>query len=180
MNVREVTKEHDFIISPNGVRYRTETTQVWEILIQWKDGYTTWEYLKDVKESYMVQLAEYARQCKFSDKPTFSWWVPHVINKQECIIAEVKSKYWLHTQTFGIRVPKMVEESKRLDQKNSNHLLWEAVFKDMKNVRIAFDIFYGDVKDLKGYQFVECHMIFDIKMVKNGHMTAFPSSITYS
>ena len=116
VNGREVTKEHAFIILHNSGQRRKETTQGWEILIQWKDEYTTWEYLKDVKESYMVQLAEYARQCKFSDKPTFSWWVPHVINKQECIIAEVKSKYWLHTQTFGIRVPKMVEEAKRLDQ----------------------------------------------------------------
>ena len=34
----------------------------------------------------------------------------------------------------------------------------------MKNVRIAFDIFDGEVNDLKGYQFVECHIIFDIKM----------------
>ena len=34
----------------------------------------------------------------------------------------------------------------------------------MKNVRVAFNIFDGDVNDLKGYQFVECHMIFDIKM----------------
>ena len=37
----------------------------------------------------------------------------------------------------------------------------------MKNVRIAFDIFDGEVNDLKGYHFVECHIIFDIKMGEN-------------
>ena len=60
----------------------------------------------------------------------------------------------------------------------------------MKNVRIALDRFDGEVNDLKGYQFVECHIIFDIKMGENfrrkdrmvasGQMTASPSSITYS
>ena len=59
----------------------------------------------------------------------------------------------------------------------------------MKNVRIAFDIFDGEFNDLKGYQFVECHIIFDIKMGKNfrrkarmvagSHMTVSPSYITY-
>ena len=56
--------------------------------------------------------------------------------------------------------------------------------KEMKNVRIAFDLFDGEVNNLNGYQFVECHIIFDIKMGKNfqrksrmvagGHMTGSP------
>ena len=49
VNGREVTKEHSFIISNNCGRCRKETTQGWEILIQWKDGSTTWGNLKDVK-----------------------------------------------------------------------------------------------------------------------------------
>ena len=78
-------------------------------------------------------------------------------------------------------MPKTVEKAKHLDQQNGNHLWWEAICKDMKNVMVAFVIFDGDVNDLKGYQLVECHMIFDIKMGKNfrrkyqmvsgGHMT---------
>ena len=60
----------------------------------------------------------------------------------------------------------------------------------MNNVRIAFDIFDGEVNDLKVYQFVECNIIFDIKIVENfprksrmvagGHMNASTSSITLS
>ena len=38
---REVTKEHAFIISHNGGQRRKETTQGWEIMIQWKYGSTT-------------------------------------------------------------------------------------------------------------------------------------------
>ena len=48
----------------------------------------------------------------------------------------------------------------------------------------------GDIDDLVGYQFVKCHMIFDVnmgenfcskaRMVAGGHMTTSPSSLTYS
>ena len=62
----------------------------------------------------------------------------------------------------------------------------------MKNVDIAFELYDGDTNDLtaEGYQFVKCHMIYDIKMGENfrrkarmvagGHMTEAPSSVTYS
>ena len=127
VNGREVTKDHAFIISHNGGRHRKETTQGWKILIQWKGGSTTWEYLKFVKESYPVQVAEYAHQRKLSDKPAFAWWVLHVLKKRESIIAKFKSKCWLRTHNLGIRVPKTVEEAKRLDHQNGNHLWWEAI-----------------------------------------------------
>ena len=57
----------------------------------------------------------------------------------------------------------------------------------MNNVRFDFNIFDGNVNDLKGYQCVECHIIFDIKigenfqskarMVAGGHMTLSTSSM---
>ena len=77
-----------------------------------------------------------------------------MLKKRECIIAKFKSKYWLHTHKFGIRVPKTVEEAKCLDQQNGNHLSWEVICKEMKNFRSTFDIFNCDVNDLKGYQFL--------------------------
>jgi Reverse transcriptase (RNA-dependent DNA polymerase) len=63
--------------------------------------------------------------------------------------------------------------------------------KEMANVRIAFDIFDGDKKDLPpGFQEIACHMIFDVKLGENfrrkaryvagGHVTDPPASITYS
>ena len=78
-----------------------------------------------------------------------------------------------------------------LDEKNGNTLWWDAIYEEMKNVRIAFEVFEGGEKDiLPGFQEVKCHMIFDIKMGENfrrkarmvagGHTTEAPSSITYS
>ena len=61
----------------------------------------------------------------------------------------------------------------------------------MKNVCIAFGEFKGEKEAIPpGYQFVNCHMMFDINMgegfrrkacmVAGGHMTEAPESLTYS
>ena len=188
----QVTKDNAFVISHNGGKRRIETTKGWEILLQWKDGTSTWEKLKDVKESYPVQLAEYAHQSRIASEPAFAWWVPHVLKKKNHIISKVKTKYWSRTHKFGIKMPKTVEEAIQLDQENGDTLWWDAILKEMKNVRIAFEIYDGDMDVLKkkGYTKIDCHIIFDIKMGENfrrkarlvagGHKTQAPSSITYS
>ena len=61
----------------------------------------------------------------------------------------------------------------------------------MKNVLVTFEIFKGTEKDSPpGYQKVNCHMIFDVKMGENfrrkarlvagGHTTEAPASLAYS
>ena len=187
----ELQEEDAFITSNNGSRRRRETTKGWEILVQWKDGSTTWEKLKDMKECYPVQLCEYAVQSQISKKPAFAWWLSHVIKKREQIIAKVKSKYWTRTHKFGIKVPKTLDQAKRLDAENGNTLWWDAILKEMANVKIAFELFDGDEKDIPpNYQEISCHMIFDIKMGENfrrkarmvagGHTTETPAVLTYS
>ena len=189
----QVSKDCAFITSHNGGKRRKETTKGWEILIQWKDGTTTWEKLKDVKDSYPVQLAEYAHQSCIADEPALAWWVPHVLKKKTHIISKVKSKYWSRTHKFGIKIPKTVQEAIQLDKENGDTLWWDAILKEMKNVRIAFELYDGNIEDLvkdQGFTKINCHIIFDIKMGENfrrkarlvagGHLTEAPSSITYS
>jgi hypothetical protein len=36
------------------------TTKGWKLLVEWKDSMTDWLPLKDLKESYLVEVAEYA------------------------------------------------------------------------------------------------------------------------
>ena len=36
------------------------TTAGWQICCQWKDGSTSWEKLSELKESHLVQTAEFA------------------------------------------------------------------------------------------------------------------------
>jgi hypothetical protein len=49
-----------FVISRNGNRVLTKTTCGWELLVLWRDGSSQWIKLKDIKDSYPVQVAEYA------------------------------------------------------------------------------------------------------------------------
>ena len=99
---------------------------------------TSWIALNDMKDSFPVQLAEYSVRARVSQEPAFAWWVSFVLKKRNRIIAKVKSKYWVRTHKFGIRVPKSVAEAKRLDEANGDTLWWDAICK-VKNVRIVKD-----------------------------------------
>ena len=191
MNGQEVKHQDAFITTRTGTKRRRETTKGWEILIEWKDGSTNSVTLKDVKESYPVQLAEFAISNHIVEEPAFAWWVPFVMKKRNRILAKVKSKYWLRSHKFGIRIPKSVEEAKKVDNQNGNTLWWDAICKEMRNVQPAFEVFEGTKDQLPvGYQFMKCHMIFDVKfgenfrrkarLVAGGHMTETPATLTYS
>ena len=92
-NGKQLSLEESYITSKNGGRQRRETTKGWEILIRWKDGSATWETMKDVKNTYPLQLAEYAHQQQLTSEPAFVWWVPFVLKKRNRIISKVKTKY---------------------------------------------------------------------------------------
>ena len=68
-----VRKEDAFVISSNGNKHRRETTKGWEVLLHWKDGSTTWNKLKDAKDSYPVELAKFAIHNKLEEEPAFAW-----------------------------------------------------------------------------------------------------------
>ena len=52
-------KVGDYVIHmSNGNKRSRDTTKGWEVCIQWKDGSSTWNQVKDVTESFLVQLVE--------------------------------------------------------------------------------------------------------------------------
>ena len=114
----QVSKDGAFVTLRYGAKRRKDTTKGWEVLVQWKDCSTTWNDLKDVKESYPVHLAEYANYNGYSDEPVFTWWVKSLMKKRDIILSKVKSKYWVRTQKYGIRVPKDVREARKIDTEN--------------------------------------------------------------
>ena len=89
-----ISKEDAIIMQKNGVPKRAKTTKGCQLFVQWKDGSGNWVSLKDLKDSYPVQLAEYAVQAKIHDMPTFAWWVPYTLKKRGVIMSKIKSKYW--------------------------------------------------------------------------------------
>ena len=129
--------------SLNRVNKYIKITKGWEILIHWKDGYTTWNTLKDVKDAYPIELAKYAMTNGLSNEPAFHWWVEYVIKKCQRCLAKVKSRYWIRTHKYGIKVPKSVKEALLIDTKNGNQLWWDAIMLEIKNIRPEFKKYNG-------------------------------------
>jgi hypothetical protein len=171
-----------------GTRQLRRTTKGWKLLVNWKDGSQNWLDLKDVKESFPVQLAEYAVNNKIAEEPAFAWWVPYTLKKRDRIIKAVKSRYYHTTHKFGIEIPRTIKEALEIDRKTNTTFWRDAIEKEMRNVNSAFDI-----RDLEtgpiGYKEIKCHMIFDVKaetlvrkarFVAGGHMTDPPKESVYS
>ena len=59
-NKHAIKQQDAFIVTKMGTKRHREKTKGWELLIRRKDGGTDWLALKDIKESYPVQVAEYA------------------------------------------------------------------------------------------------------------------------
>ena len=118
-----------FSINTRGVKQRRPTAKGLEILVKWKYCSTTWIALKDMKESYPVQLAEYAVQNHISLEPVFAWWASYVLKKRNRTLAKIKSKYWIRNHKYGIEIPKSVKRGKYIDEFNQNTLWWDAIMK---------------------------------------------------
>ncbi len=174
-----------------------KTTAGWKINVEFTDGSTAWLPLKDVKESNPIELAEYAIINRIDDEPAFKWWVSLVIRKRNRMVNKVKKKYWRTTHKFGIRIPKSISEALRIDQENGDTCWADAIAKEMSKAKVAYvpidgvspeDVRSNKVDQLRGFQEIKCHIIFDVKMdftrkarfVAGGHTTEPPNSLTYS
>ena len=83
-----------------------------------------------------------------------------------------------------------MKDAIRKDQENDNTLWQDAIALEMKNVRIAFEVFEGDTAELKDYEHISGHLIFDIKLGENfsrkarfvadGYKASTPNTVTYS
>jgi hypothetical protein len=98
-----------------------------------------WLHLKDLKESYLVQVAEYAVANKIAEQPVFAWWVPYVLRKRERIIQKVKSRYWKHTHKYRVELPKSVTQALAINRNMGTSFWKDAIEKEMKNVLPAFE-----------------------------------------
>jgi hypothetical protein len=93
-------------------------------VVSWKDGSTSYIQLRELKNSYPVETAEYAISNQINTKPPFIWWVPYVLRKRERLISKVekgKTQYWHHTHKYGIELPKSASEALEIDWKTELH-----------------------------------------------------------
>ena len=182
-----VSKDDGFETTKNGLKRRRRTTKGWKLLVSWKDGSSNWIPLKDLKESNPVEVAEYALVNKILEEPAFAWWARHVLKKRDRIIKKVKSRYWDRTHKYGVLLPKSVEEALRIDRETGTTFWQDAISKELMTVDCAFE-FPEDNKAPVGFQQINCHMIFDVKMtlqrkarfVAGGHQTEPTKDMTFA
>ena len=126
---------------------------------------------------------------QIQDEPAFNWWVPHVLNKRDRIIAKVNSRYHKRTHKFGFEVPKTVADARRIDKQNGDDRWAQAINKEIRKVQVAFDILGHDRKPPVGHAYIGVHMTFDVKienfqfkarLVANGNKTGTPASLTHA
>ena len=86
-----------------------------------KYGISTSDQVKDVKESFLVQLAEYAVLNQIVDKPAFAWWIKKELKKIYRIISKTASKYWQNTHKYGLRIPHSVKKAIEIKKEMGTH-----------------------------------------------------------
>jgi hypothetical protein len=167
------------------------TTKGWKFLVAWKDGSTSFVPLREMKNVYPLETADYAVGNNLDKRIAFKWWVPHALRKRNRMISKLKknkTKYWQRSHKYGIELPKSVKEALEIDAKTGTTFWRDAIENEMKIVSQAFH-FNDDDSIPVGYKHITCHMIFDVKMiglvrkacfVAGGHLTDPPMESVYS
>ena len=58
------------------------------------------------------------------------------MKKRTAIIGKMKSsKHWERTHKYGVRVPRNIREAFEIDAENGNTLWWDALLKEIANVK---------------------------------------------
>jgi hypothetical protein len=60
-------------------------TKAWKICCQWADNSTSWEDLKDLKESHPFQVAQCIESYKLLDEPAFACWAKETLKRSKRI-----------------------------------------------------------------------------------------------
>ena len=99
-----------------------QTTVGWSFLVRMKDGTENWTPLRLLKESNLVDIAEYVLAWKINNEPEFSWWVPYTLRKQDVIVSSIDSRIKNRTHKYGIEILTSHKEAISLDTLNGNTL----------------------------------------------------------
>jgi hypothetical protein len=114
--------EDKYLTARAGQRRLRKTTQGWSFLVNWKDGTEFWVKLAELKDSYPIELDEFAKARGIADEPAFAWWVTHTLRRWNAILSAVKARVRKKTQKYGIEVPTSLVRATELDRINGNTL----------------------------------------------------------
>ena len=90
-----------------------------------------------------------------------------MLNKRERRVASVReqqTKYFKKSHKFSIELHEIVKPSLALDARNGSTLLEGELSKEFENIRKTFKILPDWNNSSFGHQFMQCYMVFYIKM----------------
>jgi hypothetical protein len=151
------------------------------VLVKWADKSESWIPLKNMKESHLVETAEFAKARGIADEAAFAWWVPYTLRKRDVILSKLKARIHKTTHKYGIEVPTSQRHASATDESNGNTLWKDALAKEMTEVGVAFKVLEEGIKVSVGWKNVTGHLIWDVKMdLLDGHKTPDPIGSTYA
>jgi hypothetical protein len=135
-----------------------------------------------------VELAEYAVANRIDKEPAFDWWVRDTLKRKKRLIKLSQSRHARTGFKFGIKLPRSIKQALEFDKENGNTFWYDAIQKELKNVRVAFEPRGRGTKPPPGYQEIRIHWVFDIKMdftrkarlVAGGHTVQSSPADTYA
>ena len=177
-----------YVTTRSGTKRLRKTTKGWRLLVLWKDGSQQWVPLRLLKESNPIKVSEYAVAQGIDAEPAFAYWVPYVIRKRDRIVKSVNSRIAKATHKYGIEVPTSIEHVRSIDLRNANRLWQDAIYKEMKQVLVGFEILDDKQEPPIGWTKSSGHIVFDVKMdftrrarwVKDGLKTPEPELSTFA
>ena len=131
-----------------------------------KHGSSNWIALRDLKNLYPLEVADYAVNNRIQHDPAFAWWVPFTLRERKAIIRKVKSKSWQQNTNFRIKISKSVPEAHDINIENCNHLWRDSINKETPNTEKVVYEYDEDPSDLVGYRHINGHIIFYVNIGK--------------
>ena len=65
---------------------------------------------------------------------------------------------------YGIELPKTFKRALKIDKETGTTLCHDIIHEEMKKVDVAFNVLEGGENVPVGYQQIDCHLVYDIKI----------------
>lgn len=109
-------------------------------------------------------MAEYAIANKIVEEPMCIWWANDALRKHHRMSAKGLLHFWKWAHKFSVSIPKLEYQALQLDDEPWIDLWKKAIKEEMENVMPPFEFLEQDNNVRIGYQNINCHVIFDVKM----------------
>ena len=120
--------------------------------------------LKDLKELYPCETADFSKALGIAYKLAFAWWVLYSLRKRNIILSNIRARIRKTTHKYEIKLLTSVKHSIEIDNNNGNILWKDSLAKEMKEFGVSFEVQEeGLVEPIVWYN-ITGHLIWYLKM----------------